>query len=52
MQAPQMQAPTMAPPAAAPEKKPLGGYLPLIIILNVLVILAIVLVLYFALRHH
>ncbi|HEY3928416.1 MAG TPA: hypothetical protein VGL89_08580 [Candidatus Koribacter sp.] len=58
MQAPQVAAPTFqAPPAAvptpaAPEKKGMSAYMPLIVILNVLVILAIVLVAYFALRHH
>ena len=49
--APTFQAPTAAPPTAAPEKKGIGSYMPLIIILNVLVILAIVLVAYFALKH-
>lgn len=58
MQAPQITAPTLqAPSAAAPSaapsgKKGLGAYMPLIIILNVLVILAILLVAYFALKHH
>jgi hypothetical protein len=50
---PTFQAPSPSAPSAAPaEKKGLGAYMPLIIILNVLVILAIILVAYFALKHH
>ena len=53
MSTPTFQAPSPSAPAAAPtEKKGLGAYMPLIIILNVLVILAIILVAYFALKHH
>ena len=50
-----MSFPASAPPtsATAPaEKKGISAYMPLIIILNVLVILAILLVAFFALRHH
>lgn len=54
MQPPQFSGPNIqAPgPAAPAEKKGLSGYMPLIIILNVLVILAILLVAFFALKHH
>jgi hypothetical protein len=49
---PTFQLPTPSMPSAPTEKKAMGGYLPLFIILNVLVILAILLVAYFALKHH
>jgi hypothetical protein len=43
--------PKFAPPAAAPAPKPKPSYLPLIIILNVLLFVAILLIVYFAMKH-
>jgi hypothetical protein len=43
--------PKFAPPVAAPAPKPKPSYLPLIIILNVLLFAAILLIVYFAMKH-
>jgi len=43
--------PKFAPPAAVPIPKPKPSYLPLIIILNVLLFVAILLIVYFAMKH-
>lgn len=43
--------PKFAPPAAVPAPKPKPSYLPLIIILNVLLFAAILLIVYFAMKH-
>jgi hypothetical protein len=43
--------PKFAPPAAPAAPKPKPSYLPLIIILNVLLIVAILLIVYFAMKH-
>jgi hypothetical protein len=43
--------PKFAPPAAVPTPKPKPSYLPLIVILNVLLFAAILLIVYFAMKH-